>query len=102
MKVCFSRFIYSQNEWLTNTYVQFVLSFICTVQVWRAAGTPILLQVIIQCSLTEAPTMPFFGPILHFTMLFLNMYDSYKTQTRPSSSHRLLLYGTMDYQVLGL
>ena len=87
MKACFSRFIYSQNEWLTNTYVQFALSFVCTVQVWLAVVAPIPLQAI-QCSLTEAPTMLLFGPILRLAMLFLNVYDSYKTLKFPPPSSR--------------
>ena len=88
MKACFSRFIYSQNEWLTNTYVQFVLSFVCTVQASLAVVAPIPLQVVVQCSLTETPKMPLFGPILRLAMLFLNVYDSYKTLKFPPPSSK--------------
>lgn len=53
-----------------------------------AAVAPIPLQVVVQCSLTETPKMPLFVPMLHLAMLFLNVYDSYKTLKFPPPSSR--------------
>lgn len=64
------------------------LSFACSVQAWRAAGTPIPLRVVAKCPLTETPTMPLFVPVLRLAMLFLNVYDSYKTLKFPPPSSR--------------